>query len=268
MANTTYPKGAQKILSGAINFASDTIKACLVSSSYTFSTAHEFVADLGTRIGTDQTLTGKSVTGGVIDATDLDFGSLPPGDTVKAVVIYKDTGSTSTSPVLAYLESGPSVGLPFATNGGAVTVPWNNDVKKIFRLVLPVFPKGGEKMLSGAINYATDTLKAVALPSSYTYSAAHEFLADVGTVVGTAVTMAGKTVTGGVFDANDLDLGALASGSTLGSLLIYKDTGNLATSPVLLNLTDVTGFPLATGGTEVAIRWNDGSAKILSLIPA
>lgn len=268
MANTLYPKGAQKILGAGINFTSDTIKACLVSSTYTYSTAHEFVSDLGTRIGTDQTLAGKSVTGGVFDADDLDFGALAPGNTVKAVVIYKDTGSTSTSPVLAYLDSGPGVGLPFATNGGALTVPWNNDAKKIFRLALPVFPKGGEKMLGGAINYATDTLKVAALPSSYTYSAAHEFLADVGTVVGTAVTLAGKTVTGGVFDANDIDLGALANGSTLGSLLVFKDTGSSATSPLLLNLTDVTGFPLATSGTEVAIRWSDGSAKILSLIPA
>lgn len=268
MANTTYPKGAQKILAASINFAADTIKACLVSSSYTYSTAHEFVSDLGTRIGTDQTLAGKSVTGGVLDADDLDFGALAPGNTVKAVVLYKDTGNTSTSPILAYLDTGPSVGLPFATNGGALTVPWNNDAKKILRLNLPVYPKGGEKMLSGAINYSTDTLKAVALPSSYTYDAAHEFLSDVGTVVGTAVTLAGKTITDGVFDANDLALGALAGGSTLGSIVVYKDTGSAGTSPLLLRLTDITGFPLATSGTDISIRWSDGASKIFDLIPA
>lgn len=268
MANRLYPKGAEKILSGSVNLTSDTIKVALLSDAYTYSTAHEFVSDLGTRIGTDQTLTGKSVTGGVFDATDLDFGSLPPGDTVKAVVIYKDTGNASTSPVLAHLDSGASVGLPFATNGGGVTLPWNNDAKKIFRLNLPIYPKGGEKMFSGAINFATDAIKAVSLPSSYTYNAAHEFLADVGTVIGTAVALAGKSVTGGAFDANDTDLGALAAGSTLGSILLFKDTGSAASSPVLARLTDITGFPLSTSGTNVSVRWSDGSTKIFSLTPA
>lgn len=41
-------------------------------------------------------------------------------------MVYKDTGNPSTSPVLFYLDSGPSVGLPFVTNGGALTVPWND----------------------------------------------------------------------------------------------------------------------------------------------
>lgn len=265
MANRLYPKGAQKILGGAINFASDTIKACLVSSSYTFSAAHEFVSDLGTRIGTEQTLAGKSVAGGVFDADDLDFGPLAPGSTVKAVVLYKDTGNPSTSPLWLYLDSGSAVGLPFATNGGALTIPWNNDAKKIARLNLPVYPKGGEKMLSGAINFSADTIKAVALPSSYGYNAAHEFLADVGTVIGAAQTMTSKSITSGVFDAADVPLGALAAGGTLASILIYKDTGSAATSPVLLHLTDVTGLPLATSGAEITVRWSDGASKIFSL---
>lgn len=265
MANTTYPKGAQKILGGAINFASDTIKACLVSSSYTFSAAHEFVSDLGTRIGTDQTLAGKSVAGGVFDADDLDFGPLAPGSTVKAVVLYKYTGNPSTSPLWLYLDSGPAVGLPFATNGGALTIPWNNDAKKIARLNLPVYPKGGEKMLSGAINFSADTIKAVALPSSYGYNAAHEFLADVGTVIGAAQTMTSKSITSGVFDAADVPLVALAAGGTLASILIYKDTGSAATSPVLLHLTDVPGLPLATNGAGITVRWSDGASKIFSL---
>lgn len=265
MANTFFPKGAQKILSGAINFTSDTIKACLVSSGYTFSTAHEFVSDLGTRIGTDQTLAGKSVAGGVFDADDLDFGPLAPGSTVKAVVLYKDTGNPSTSPLWLYLDSGPSVGLPFATNGGALTIPWNNDAKKIARLNLPVYPKGGEKMFSASINFSTDTIKAVGLPSTYAYNAAHEFLADVGTVIGTAQTMTSKSITNGVFDAADVPLGALAAGGTLASILIYKDTGSAATSPVLLRLTDVTALPLATNGAEITVRWSDGASKIFSL---
>lgn len=266
MPNTTYPKGAQKILGAAINLLTDTLKVALLPNTYTYSTAHEFVSELGPRVGTDQVLANKTITGGVLDADDVDFGALAPGDTVKAFVIYKDTGNTTTSPVLFYFDT--AVGLPFATNGGIVTVPWDNGVKKIVRLNTPFYPKGGEKVFSGAVNFSTDTISVVALPAGYTYDAAHEFLADVGTPVGAAIPLTGKSIAGGVFDADDVDFGALAAGSTIGSLAIYKDTGNPATSPLLLRPTDVTGFPLATSGTNLAVRWSPGTAKIFSLVPA
>ena len=130
------------------------------------------------------------------------------------------------------------------------------------------YPKGAQKILGGQIDFSTHPISAALVPSGYTYSAAHEFLADVGTVIGTAVALAGKSVTGGAFDANDTDLGALAGGSTLGSILLFKDTGSAASSPVLAHLTKITGFPLSTSGTNVSVRWNDGSTKIFSLTPA
>lgn len=266
MANSAYPKGAQRILSAGINFAAHTIKAALVTTAYTFSAAHEFLSEVGTRVGTDQELLNKSVTGGVLDADDLDFGALAPGNTIKAVIVYRDTGNASTSPLLFYFDV--VTGLPFATNGGAVTIPWDAGVKKIARLKLPVFPKGGEKMFSGAINFETDTIKVVAIPEAYVYDPADEFLADLGAVIGTAQTLAGKSVAGGVFDATDIDFGNLAAGSSIGSLVFYKDTGSAATSPLLLHVTDVTGFPVDTNGSGVSMRWSNGAAKILSLIPA
>lgn len=264
--NTSYPKGMEKLLSGSINVPTDTIKAALLPNAYTYSASHEFLSQLGARVGTDQSLANKSVTDGVLDADDLDFGNLPPGDTIKAIVLYKDTGNASTSPVLLYIDT--ATGLPMTTNGGAITVPWDSGVKKIARLNLPFFPKGGERTWLGSINWMTDTLKAVLLPSTYVYDAAHAFLADVGTTIATAQTLAGKSVTNGVFDADDVDYGAIASGSTIGSVAIYKDTGSPATSPLLLHVTDVVGVPLSTNGSGVQVSWSNGSAKIISLVPA
>ena len=51
MANKFYPKGAQKLLSGAINFSADTIKAVLVPAAYVYSDTHEFLSDLGAVVG-------------------------------------------------------------------------------------------------------------------------------------------------------------------------------------------------------------------------
>ena len=47
MANKFYPKGAEKVLSGAIKFDADTIAVGLVSNAYTFSVNHEFLSKIG-----------------------------------------------------------------------------------------------------------------------------------------------------------------------------------------------------------------------------
>ena len=67
-------------------------------------------------------------------------------------------------------------------------------------------------------------------------------------------------------DADDLNFGPLAAGSTIKAIALFKDTGLPSTSPLLCYLDEVTGFPFATNGGEVAIPWSDGPAKILSLV--
>lgn len=133
MANALYPKGKEKILSAAINFATDTIKAVLVSSGYTYSTAHEFLSDLGaTTLGAAQELTSKTVTGGAFDAADVTFPTLTAGNTVKALVLFKDTGVAGSSPLIDYIDD--VTGLPMATNGGDVQIQWSNGQYRIFSL--------------------------------------------------------------------------------------------------------------------------------------
>lgn len=266
MANTSYPKGAEKILSGAVNLATNTIKAALLPSAYTYSTAHEFLSQLGTRVGTDQELQNKTIANGVFDADDLDFGTLAPGSTIKAVALYKDTGNPSTSPVLLYFDV--VTGLPMQTNGGGVTIPWDNGAKKITRLGAPFYPKGAEKVLGGSIKFLTDTLKVALLPAAYVRDDAHEFLADVGATVGAAQTLANKAVTNGVFSADDADFGQLATGSTVGSAVLYVDKGTPAASPLLMHIPDMVGMPLTTNGGGVVVQWSRGAAKIISLVPA
>ena len=133
MTNRLYPKGAEKLFSGAFNFSSDTLKVALLPSGYVYSATHEFLSDLGTRVGTDQVLADKSIAGGTFDAADSVFGAIAAGSTVAALVIYKDTGNASTSPLIALFDQ--VTGFPFATNGGEVTVPWSNSAAKIISLV-------------------------------------------------------------------------------------------------------------------------------------
>lgn len=134
MANALYAKGKEKILSGSINLPSDTIKASLLSSSYTANlSTDEFWSTISANLlNTSQTLGSKSVTAGVFDAADVTFTAVTSGSTVKAVVIWKDTGTPSTSPLLVYIDT--ITGFPLATNGGDITITWDNGSYKIFSL--------------------------------------------------------------------------------------------------------------------------------------
>lgn len=134
MANALYAKGKEKILSGSINFSSDTIKAALLSSAYTANlSTDEFWSGISANLlNTAQTLGSKSVTSGIFDAADVTFTAVTSGSTAKAIVIYKDTGTASTSPLIAYIDT--ITGFPLATNGGDITITWDNGSYKIFSL--------------------------------------------------------------------------------------------------------------------------------------
>lgn len=135
MANALYVKGAEELLTGAIDLVTDTIKVALVKNTYVQNlTSDDYYSDISSYVaGTPQTLAGKGVTGGKFDANDPTYTAVTAGDTLEAVVIYKDTGNPATSTLIAYIDT--ITGFPLATNGGDITVQWDNGTYKIFSLV-------------------------------------------------------------------------------------------------------------------------------------
>jgi len=135
MSNTLYDKGRQRFLEAQINWLTDTVKCLLVdTANYTPNfTTHEFFADVGVsaRVTTPVTLVGKATDGGAADASDVTFTSVS-GPSIEAIVIYKDTGTEATSPLIAYIDT--ATGLPITPNGGDIIVTWDNGPNKIFKL--------------------------------------------------------------------------------------------------------------------------------------
>lgn len=135
MANTLYDKARQRFLEAQINWMTDVVKVILVDTgAYTPQTAiHEHLADipLVARIAGPVTMTGKATTGGAADAADVTFTSVS-GPSIEAIVIYVDTGTEATSPLIAYIDT--ATGLPITPNGGDIIVTWDNGVNKIFRV--------------------------------------------------------------------------------------------------------------------------------------
>lgn len=127
MANTLYDFCRQRFLESQINWMTDTIKVILVDTgAYTPQTAvHQYLADIpiSARIAGPVTLTSKSTTGGAADAADCTFTSVS-GASIEAIVIYKDTGTEATSPLMAYIDT--ATGLPITPNGGDIIVTWDS----------------------------------------------------------------------------------------------------------------------------------------------
>ena len=137
MANTLYDESRRLFLEAGINWLTDDIKAILVDAgaySPNFS-EHKHLSDIGTSARVSGTsgvlLTGKETTGGAADANDVTFSSVS-GPSIEAVVLYVDTGTESTSTLVAWLDT--ATGLPITPNGGDIIVTWDNGVNKIFRL--------------------------------------------------------------------------------------------------------------------------------------
>jgi cephalosporin-C deacetylase-like acetyl esterase len=125
MANAIYPKAKEKFLDALIDIPSDTIKIALIDTgTYTYNSADEFWSSASSAIvGTAVTLASKTITSGVFDAADVTFTSVS-GVSVEALIIYKDTGSAATSPLIMYIDVAAS-GLPVTPNGNNIEVQFN-----------------------------------------------------------------------------------------------------------------------------------------------
>jgi hypothetical protein len=132
-----YPRAKEDFLSGAINLSTDTIRVILVDTGvYTFSSSHTSLADIpaAARVtnfgGTAQALASKTVTSGIFDAADVSFSGLSSAPSFEAFVIYRDTGTESTSRLIAFIDSGTN--LPTAANANTVNLAFDNGANRIF----------------------------------------------------------------------------------------------------------------------------------------
>lgn len=133
MANAAYQKWLEaQVGSAPVNWGSDTIKAAILSSAYTFSQSHQYYSDLSGVLGS-VALASKTATNGVLDAADAVVAGVL-ASAGHSVVIYKDTGVAGTSQLMLYFDQG--VGFD-QTPTGDTTIVWPNDAN------VKIFPMGG-----------------------------------------------------------------------------------------------------------------------------
>jgi hypothetical protein len=131
-----------------------------------------------------------------------------------------------------------------------------------------LFDRARQRFLEGQFNWNTDTIKAVLLDTgTYTVNlSAHEFLSDIGTGarISTSGAFTGKATTGGAADANDVTFTSV-TGASIEAIVLYRDTGVDATSPLIAFIDTATGLPITPNGGDIIVTWDNGPNRIFKL---
>jgi hypothetical protein len=139
MASFMYPKGLQDLLGDAVAAnatanlgaarSAATFKLALVQNSYTELKSHNFLGDIGSVVLTVTNYSAKTVVptitanttsgseGIEITIPDQTWTALGTGQTIHGAILYRDTGSGTTSPLIAFFDVANT-----STNGGDVTL--------------------------------------------------------------------------------------------------------------------------------------------------
>lgn len=117
-----------------------------------------------------------------------------------------------------------------------------------------LYPIGAAHIIgrSTKVDLIADNIKTLFYSGSF--DSAHEFVSDLtgASIIARSGNLAGKTSTNGVFDANDITYTAF-TGSAFTHVILYKDSGADATSP-LVAFMDVDSY--TPSGRDVTVVWN------------
>jgi len=131
-----------------------------------------------------------------------------------------------------------------------------------------LYTKAKQGLIDGSIDMDTDDIRVVLVDGAdYTPNlATHDNLDDIPSAarVATSGALQNKTVTDGVFDADDKIIAAV-TGDQFEYLALYKHTGTESTSRLILLIDTATGLPCTPNGSDITIQWASGADKIFRL---
>jgi hypothetical protein len=123
-----------------------------------------------------------------------------------------------------------------------------------------LYPQGKAGIMRGDIDLLADTIKFVIVDlADYTYSSTHEYLADIPSGARVAITSAlsSKVIEDTAAFKSDNAIAATVTGDEIEAIVMFKDTGDAATSRLILfQDTGLTGAPLTPDGSDVRISMN------------
>lgn len=135
--NDLMARAREALLRGEWDWEGDDFTVAYLNNTVTVDVdATEFADEVTAAVIGTAALDGRAVlTGGVADADDVTTIVVPIGQTVTAVIIYKDTGDLATSPIIAYYDQAEDY-TPIGRAGAGAAIPclWSNSADRVFAI--------------------------------------------------------------------------------------------------------------------------------------
>lgn len=136
MSNQIYPLALTATFGKGLDWDTDDIRATFVLATYTYASTDEFLSDINAAVGgASGTLTSPTLAvtalGMTFDAADT-AATPTTGQAINAVVVYRHTGTGSTSELLLYIDTGQ--GTIFTSDGSQYEIGFSNGPSKVFAI--------------------------------------------------------------------------------------------------------------------------------------
>lgn len=124
------------------------------------------------------------------------------------------------------------------------------------------YKKSKKKFLDKDIDMLVDTIKVALVKVTAGYAVnltTDEFLSTVtaGNTIATSGALQNPTTTLGVFDADNITVSTVPAGADVEALVVFMDTGDVATSPLIAYIDTVgSGLPYTPNGGDVLLTFN------------
>lgn len=133
-----------------------------------------------------------------------------------------------------------------------------------------IYASARESYLTAGLNWATDDVRVILCDSTYVFDPTDDFLDDVpvGARLAVSGSLANKTTTDGVADADDVTFPTVVAGDTVTSVIVYNHTGTESTSDLILYMDETAAGAVInrlTDGNDIVVRWSNSATKIFKL---
>jgi hypothetical protein len=131
-----------------------------------------------------------------------------------------------------------------------------------------LYDNGRNRFLIGAINWTSDTIRCILVDAAdYTANqATDQFYSSVTVAgrVGTQQTLANKTASAGVADADDVTFPTV-TGDPSEYIVLWKFVTADTDSPLIALIDSATGLPVTPNGGDILVQWSNLTNKIFKL---
>ena len=131
-----YPTIRQDFATKNFDWTANTVKILLMDSNFVPDFTKQFQSDIpsGNLIATSANITGRTAVLGYCDGDTVGFGVVSDPRVAAAIVFFEDTGTPSTSRLIAFFDTANLPGLPMVLTGLDYFVYQNLNYGGWFRL--------------------------------------------------------------------------------------------------------------------------------------